>query len=435
MAEVNVELGTVDIDHTVQLLLDYEERVHNRSKHHPQSIFMVPSIYRDISPSSYTPRVVSVGPLHHQDEHLKGFEVYKATYMHELLHSLHSTPEETLKACVTKITNSIDQIKACYIGMKTYPDSELVEMMVMDACFILAFLNYQGVSDSSMGLNSLLYPHIFYDMVLIENQIPFFVLQDIFNSTLLKLYPTLSLSYYIFKVQKHCKVFEEDLEMNSSNISSTHDHILGFLHKSYQHPDSNSSKPFSMDKAYSVTELDRSGVRFSYTLNAKWPMAIELEFSRFLCIPLSWRKPTLKMPVLYLHAYTELILRNLLIYEHSSQVKTCVSSYLIALDLLINTPEDVAKLASSQVLVNTLGSEEKAVNLISSIHKDVPVADFFYHEQWKLLDKYYNGYWPNILAELRRSNFSNPWSIIALLAGIALFILTVVQTIYGVKAA
>ncbi|GJX19714.1 putative UPF0481 protein [Tanacetum coccineum] len=145
MVEVEMELmHYVDIDHTVQRLLNYDERVQNRSKQHPGSIYMVPSIYRDLSPRSFTPRLVSIGPLHHHDEHLKGFEVQKATYMHHLFHNvlrpLGSTPEKLMKACVTRVSRSIDHIKACYIGMKIYPDSKLVEMMVMDACFILAFI-------------------------------------------------------------------------------------------------------------------------------------------------------------------------------------------------------------------------------------------------------------------------------------------------------
>ncbi|GJV96456.1 putative UPF0481 protein [Tanacetum coccineum] len=98
---------------------------------------MVPSIYRDLNPGSFTPRLVSIGPLHHHDEHLKGFEMQKATYMHHLFHKvlrhLGSTPEQLMKACVTRVGHSIDHIKECYIGMKTYPDSKLVKMMNPDA--------------------------------------------------------------------------------------------------------------------------------------------------------------------------------------------------------------------------------------------------------------------------------------------------------------
>ncbi|PWA51796.1 hypothetical protein CTI12_AA429270 [Artemisia annua] len=454
MAEGDVELRhVVDIDQTVRLLLNYDERLQNRSKQHPRSIYMVPSIYRDLSPSSFTPRLVSIGPLHHQDEHLKEFEVQKATYMHNLFHNvlrpLGSTPEQIMKACVTKVRNSVDQIRACYIGMKTYPDSKLVKMMVTDACFILAFIYNLSVAYSSLGQNVLLYTHIFLDMVLIENQIPFFVLQDIYECTFSKLHPRVPLAEFIFKIQKSCNIFEGELEMDNSSTSSTHDHILGFLHKSYQNPDLGSSTVRTMIKrqsvaeldrlpkikGQSVAELDRSGVRFSHKCDAKWPMAMELNYSRFLCFPLSWSKlTTLKMPVLRIHDHSELFIRNLIVYEQSSGVQACVTSYMYALDSLIDTPEDVAKMVKSQVLVNYLGSDEEAAGVINNICKEVSIRDFYYQNEWKVLDDHYKAYWPNIIAGLRRRYFGNPWSIIALVAGIVLFILTVIQTSYTVKA-
>ncbi|GKE10676.1 UPF0481 protein-like protein [Tanacetum coccineum] len=363
MAEGDVELRPVDIDDPIQLLLKYDEVEKRRGKHHSGSIFMVPSVYRDISPHSYTLRVVSIGPLHHRDKHLKAFEVQKATYMHNLLHNIlshdiDSTPEQILKECVAKVSGSVDKIKACYFGMQTYPDSELVKMMI-----------------------------------------PFFVLEDIYECTFLKLHPTRPLAKHISCILVGCSIFERDLVMDDSSISLTYDHILAFLHESYQNPDSNySSTVPQIEKAHSVVELVRSGVRFSAKRDAKWPMAMELKYSRFLCSPLSWSKPTLKMPVLKIDDHTEFILRNLIIYEQSSNVEeACVTSYVFALDCLIDTPEDVAMLVRSQVLVNYLGTDDEA-------------------------------------AELRGKYFSNPWSIIALIAGIVLFVLTVVQTVYGVKA-
>ncbi|PWA98303.1 hypothetical protein CTI12_AA021170 [Artemisia annua] len=423
MAEGDVELGPVDIDGTVQLLLNFDE-VQNRSKHHSGSIYMVPSVYRDISPTSFTPRVVSIGPLHHEDKHLKGFEVQKATYLHNLLHNLLSslgyTPEQILKECVTKVTDSLNQIKACYIGIKT-SDSKLVKLMVTDACFILAFIYNRKFRYCSLGQNNSLFAQIYHDMVLIENQIPFFVLKDIFECTFKKLHPAYCLAEYIFCILNYCNIFQDSV-IHESNISETHDHILGILHKSYQNPYRRSSRLYGRyPKAHSAVELDRSGVRFSKKLHAKWPMAMELKFSRFLCFPLNlaWSKPTLKMPVPHLVDGTELIIRNLIIYEQFAEVQTCVTSYMLALDKLIDTPEDVVKLVKSQVIVNRLGSVEKATNLINNMLEQVIIKEFFYQDEWRLLDQYYNAKWPKFIAVLRRNYFSNPWSIIALIAGIA----------------
>ncbi|PWA81485.1 hypothetical protein CTI12_AA186270 [Artemisia annua] len=426
MAEGDLELGHVDID-----------EARNRSRQLPGSIYMVPGVIRNLSPSSFTPRVIPIGPIHHEDEHLKGFEPQKATCVrhlcHNLLSGLNSNPEQIFEACVTKVSGSIHQIKACYVAMPAYPDSELAKMMATDACFILTFIYVHCITHSPLGLNNLLYPHIFHDMVLIENQIPFFVLQDIFDCTFLELDNTLSLADFISPIQKFCNMFK-DSEMSRSNISFTHDHILGFLHKSYQHPFRNSSKLDTMVKSHSVVEYERSGVRFTNNFDAEWRMAMELQLSRFLCFPLSWSNPSLKMPVLHLQDITESVLRNLIIYEHSSGLGTCITSYMQALDMLIDTPEDVGKLVKSQVIFNYLGSNEEAAGVINNVLKEIPFEDFYYQNEWKQLNEYYNAYWPNLIAELRGKYFSNPWSIIALIAGIVLFVLTVIQTIYAVKA-
>nr|GEX81716.1 putative UPF0481 protein At3g02645 [Tanacetum cinerariifolium] len=119
MAEDDEELGHVDIDDTVQLFLKYDEEVQDRSKHHSRSIYMVPSVYRDLSPRSFTPWVLSIGPLHHHDEHLKGFEVQKATCMHNLLSPLDSTPEQILKECVMKATRGHGLFLGCLLRSRS----------------------------------------------------------------------------------------------------------------------------------------------------------------------------------------------------------------------------------------------------------------------------------------------------------------------------
>ncbi|CAH1433033.1 unnamed protein product [Lactuca virosa] len=165
-------------------------------------------------------------------------------------------------------------------------------------------------------------------------------------------------------------------------------------------------------------------------------MAMEFQTSMFASWP-SWcrGKPTLKMPVLRINNFTELVLRNLIAYEQYFGHDTYVTSYAMAMGMLVNTEEDIAKLIKSKVLINHIGSNEKAANAMNSLCKELPVLNFCYVDEWKQLDVRYNSYWPKNIAALKRTYFSSPWSMIALIAGVALFALTVVQTIYTVNAA
>ncbi|CAI9298817.1 unnamed protein product [Lactuca saligna] len=203
MEYVEVELGDVDIiQSTVQSILDCVENEKNHCYQLPPSIYMVPWVFRELNPSSFNPRAVCIGPLHIEDKKLQEFERYKASCVHDLLHRLDTPTEETLQACVCKVNDLIDRIRACY---------------------------------------------------------------------------------------------------------------------------------------------------------AKWSMAMEVKFSRFPWLFWFWGKPTFRIPVLQLHDYSELLLRNLVAYEQSSLSYNFVTSYLIAMDMLVNTQRGVAMLVRSKVLLKNFG--------------------------------------------------------------------------------
>ncbi|KAL8258963.1 hypothetical protein R6Q59_026916 [Mikania micrantha] len=86
---------------------------------------------------------------------------------------------------VLKVYASMEKIKACYVLTKTYDDVEFAEMMVTDACFILGFILQVFVSFVESNLEDVFYlGDIVVDLVLLENQIPFFFLAEIFKCTI-----------------------------------------------------------------------------------------------------------------------------------------------------------------------------------------------------------------------------------------------------------
>ncbi|KAI3675317.1 hypothetical protein L1987_84906 [Smallanthus sonchifolius] len=398
---------------------------------------MVPSTLRDHNPSSYKPRMVSIGPLHREDENLQESEGEKAAHVLSLLRRLGSTHEETLQACARKVNASIDQIRSSYAEKIIYNNIELAKMMVMDACFILEFL-YQITKREKSNLGNMMFVQFtMYDLLLLENQIPFLVLEGIFECTISKFDLTASLIDVIHPVLEHVNPFKEHKLKStfSSNTTSHHHHILSLLHECYEYQYAKSSE-FSNSRFPSAVELDRAGVSFKRARDTEWPLVMEVKLRRLPCFSFSWGKPTLIMPELDINDFTELVLKNLIAYEQfSANVTQYITSYAMAMDMLIDTQEDIAKLVESKVLVNHIGSNQEAADMINNICKEVAWRDFFYFEQWKELESHYNGYWSKNIAWLRRTYFNNPWNIVALLAGILLFVLTVVQTIFTVNPA
>ncbi|KAL8215122.1 hypothetical protein R6Q57_004571 [Mikania cordata] len=129
---------------------------------------------------------------------------------------------------------------------------------------------------------------------------------------------------------------------------------------------------------------------------------------------------------------SEVTLRNLIAYEESRQTHNYITSYAFVINMLVNTQDDVAKLIDSEVLVNEMGSNEEVANMINNICRELPIVNSLYRQQWKTLDEYYNSYWPKHIGWMRRTYFSSPWNIIALIVGIIVFALTIVQTIFTI---
>ncbi|KAK1428555.1 hypothetical protein QVD17_17391 [Tagetes erecta] len=333
---------------------------------------MAPHTLRDLSPSSFKPRVVSIGPLHKKDENVQELEGRKTSYMIDLMHHTNSPQKETLKTCLEKVYLSMDQIKACYIWTDTYDDSEIAKMLVMDACFILHYiLSYHFVAFEELDSgNAILRQSICYDLVLLENQIPFFIVDQIFQCIALKFIPNTSLIELIHPILSDLNLFEADIDTDNISISNTC-HILSILHQCYKPQRNNYPSHDYSSKIHSAVDLDMAGVCFKPNQNPTWVLGMEVKLPRVPCFFWCWSKPTLRMPAMIVGDDSEFIFRNLMAYELSCTTSKHITSYSYAIDMLVNNSKDVAKLVDSRVLLNFMGSNEEVANMINNLGRDV----------------------------------------------------------------
>ncbi|KAJ9548885.1 hypothetical protein OSB04_021428 [Centaurea solstitialis] len=483
MENVDMEVGG-----TLQILLDCKDKGQNLSGLHPPSIYIIPNSVRKISPDSFTPQVVSIGPLHRENKTLQQFEEQKTMHLHHLLERLNIGPQMALDECLKKVNASISRIRACYGHGETIAnckDAELAKMMVLDACFILDFLFLSEEHEPFISRHVILEHAISRDLVLLENQIPFFVLQDIFDCTISKLQPRTLIHGVL---ERLCML--SPFKGNNYVLDTTQPHhILGLLQQSF-HPSpspnpnpSKSTHPLSLEMPnhasmergnscergttcwarlgarpkphhvaahalngqgsgvlqlldipnHSALELDKAGVKFkpnSEDANNYWPLDIGFSSTSIECFRWCWGDRTLRMPTFCIDDNTELFLRNVIAYEQCTpDVPDYVTSYVSAIDMLLDTKEDLSKLVESHVLRNHLGSNKEATKMLNNISKQFVFKEFYYTEQWSRLHRYYESYVPKNIALLKRTYFSSPWSIIALLAGIILFTLAIFQTV------
>lgn len=126
------------------------------------------------------------------------------------------------------------------------------------------------------------------------------------------------------------------------------------------------------------------------------------------------------IPQLTVNNTTETYFRNLVAFEQS-QYEKHITSYVILMDSLINTAEDVKLLVKNRIIVNLLGDDHQLVtDLFNNLHKEV-IQDstrFYLAQIRNDLNKYSKDWfhqWSSSCFKstviLKNKYFSNPWSV------------------------
>ncbi|KAF3793774.1 UPF0481 protein [Nymphaea thermarum] len=143
----------------------------------------------------------------------------------------------------------------------------------------------------------------------------------------------------------------------------------------------------------------------------------------------------LTLPTINIDDNTAAIYMNLMAFErmHPKIQKHDVTSYVSFMDDLIDTAEEVSLLCSRGIAKDHLGSDEDAANVFNKLGDGITYysIDTNLHDQ---LQSYVASDWNWARAYLKRNYFQNPWSILSLLAAIALLVLTFIQTLFSVLA-
>ncbi|KAG2389910.1 putative UPF0481 protein [Vigna angularis] len=209
----------------------------------PVSIFNVPKTLMATDPDSYIPQQVSIGPYHCWRQELYEMERYKISSAKRFQEQLQNLKLEHIVHQLMKLEESI---RACYHRYLNFNGETLMWMVAIDASFLLEFLQVYTIQDETMmipGISSrmshlmdyagrkIAHNAILKDIVMLENQIPLFVLRKMlefkFSSTELADDMLLSMLIGLFKQLSPFKVIEKDCsEINVSECA----HLLDFLY-------------------------------------------------------------------------------------------------------------------------------------------------------------------------------------------------------------
>lgn len=489
------------------------------------SIYRVPDIlmWDRVKREAYVPTRVSLGPYHHETEELRSMDSHEESALQRKLRSMESHKKRALQRMTIRFNNikhlpndpnNMDffllaateeirklqgKIRDNYEEKINWNKDTLAEKLTLDGCFILEILSTLSGNtlpedgkcyEPLFEKNKILYTgmDILYDMLKLENQIPFIVLLKLLKlqcsstdsdaeNKLREMMPVLS-GFYPFEPPKdvqwpwpqphhhllgwlHMFIIsqhsvngddmlhgdiahshngeharpgqdEESTKINCLNPLLPRICIPGQDEESGEHarndymsiPESAKDKDSrTSHHIHPVIELENAGIKFKGEggiANIKFN-----DSSNTICLPR-----------ITINDSTEILFRNLIAFEMCKPSEgNDVACYVSLMDKLIDSEKDVALLRKRKIITSHLGSDAEVAELFNGLCKGVTVdLERAFHGLTKKVHNKYNNKFRVQLAELVREYFSSPWKTLGLLGGIALLLLSIVQTIVAILA-
>ncbi|XP_072968487.1 UPF0481 protein At3g47200-like [Typha angustifolia] len=413
----------------------------------PYTIGRVPAYIRERNKKLYEPMVIAIGPYHHGREHLQALEKHKWRFLRDLLS--RSTTETSLEALLGKMKALEREARRSYSESIRLTSKEFVKMMLLDGCFIIEFfLKFHERDFVNNTFPGVQYIHL--DLLLLENQIPFFVIEELFELVFggtAENRETPSLIELI----RHIHMESGDVNMHSRTLPPPAK-ILHLLHLYYHwvvpaavkpsrsdhhspplerlfscFPSMKSEKPERSHKPTlfiaSTTELLEAGVTFRKKASPRHMLDI------------TFRNGVMEIPFNHIDDNSKPILTNLVAFEQSIlDAPRNITSFSLLMDSLINTEKDVAILQRCDIIDHFLGSEEEVARFFNQLceHAVIDLSDHYFSELFSEVNFYRDSKWHSYRARLVHDYFSNPWAILSLVAALILLALTFLQTFFAI---
>ncbi|KAF2311802.1 hypothetical protein GH714_026802 [Hevea brasiliensis] len=310
-----------------QVLLDIDELANTMREKleilHPLSdeccIYRVPDRLRQLNHKAYTPRVLSIGPLHHGGKELQAMEEHKNRYLQDFLR----LSGVSLEDCIQFFQQCEIRLRIVMQNPIQLSSNDFVKMMLLDASFIIMlFLKHcfgdlrNRIRNDRIYNKPWLILDIRFDLILLENQIPFFILEDLF---MLSNIPTRLEGVSIVKL-----VYEFFRNgWDSWNLSAAIRVAA--------------SKELRMLVVPSTTELYQAGVKFQLSSSKN---VLDIKFKNGI----------LEIPRFRIVDQTEILLRNLQAFEQCHCLDNYVGDYIAMMAMLVNSANDVELLSQNGIM-------------------------------------------------------------------------------------
>ena len=393
-----------DSFHEKELLLDKHEKeleckeiIIQQPHWRPECcIYNVPKRLREVKMEAYTPKLISIGPVHRDIVALNEMENIKKLYFQEFFQRSRNCQAEL----VNIVQKNEDNIRHCYAQDISLPKKEaFVEMILLDSIFIIELFlrtakRKECGKDDYILSKPWLDEGIKNDLMLLENQLPFFILDELHrhigrSTSNHESFLTLACTYFLPEEKK--KPIEKEVK-----------HFTDLQRYFYIPPNLKTGK--IIEHLHSATKLDSAGLkfqvckenqaeRFLLDIQVKKPNPSEI-FPRFNC---SWLLPCLPclkcfwcldclqtrlvVPRFVINHGTEDLFRNLMALEQCHYpFEAYICNYIVLLDFLINTREDAELLVEKKIIAHSLGSYKAVAQMVNKLGHEIAEKNSCYHD-------------------------------------------------------
>ncbi|XP_010493350.1 PREDICTED: UPF0481 protein At3g47200-like [Camelina sativa] len=460
-------------------------------------IFRIPHTLVEANETAYKPKILSIGPYHHLDgkdggNHLQMIQEHKQRYLNIFL-SKTKQKEVYLTHLREVVLGLEEKIRGSYSEELDFSSEELVDMMVLDGCFILTlFLVISNKSwredypDDPIFMFRWILPTLRSDLLLLENQVPLFLLQALFSTS--NLFPstsTTSLNTIIFRFFGYRIIRSNQFWRDRKDLDAKH--LLDLIRKTFipkksQEPKQSWTNIFNVFTFLNIISPSKSKVQKetkppprptetlplptetlppppppptltkpSTKLHRPKPRpflklvvsAKKLRLRGIKFMPKESETPlditldesgVLEIPLLTFDDFFSSLLINCVAFEQFNLYCTTeMTSYVTFMGCLINTAEDATFLSEKGIIENYFGTGEEVSLFFKNTGKDIAfsISSSYLSDVFEGINDYtargYHVHW----AGIKYTYFKSPWTFLSSLAALVLLLLTIFQAFFA----
>ncbi|KAG5562786.1 hypothetical protein RHGRI_005494 [Rhododendron griersonianum] len=388
-------------------------------------IYRAPQSVRQLNEKFYTPQKVSIGPLHHGKENLLPMEEQKLRYLSTFL----DRTELSLEDCISFVRGLEQRVRNCYVESVSLSSDEFVKMIIVDSSFVIEviwrynFLMQQNETDYLSKPISLV-DVVRRDMILLENQIPLFVIEGLFNLALPHLPKTGELSFVQLSINYYFRSASQQNHIPQTSSNSEVKHFVDLLRLCHL--------------PSTLRSLPPNGVEFATIPTARDLQEVGLSIRKGSCsnkLDIQYAEGVLTIPQFGVNDDSEFELRNLIAFE----ICHCLSDsyiidYVVFMDSLMDTTQDVDILVQDKIFESLLFDRASVATLFHNLTLGVMwfASNYYYSGLCQKVNAYCKVPWNKWKAIMKHDYFSTPWRIVSIVAAVILLVLTLIQAVCSV---